>query len=64
MFKHYFEGAENIAVGPIISLVIFFVFFIVLLYWVFKVDKGFIKKMEDMPLNDNLVADQDSQEKK
>jgi hypothetical protein len=64
MFKHYFEGAENIAVGPIISLVIFFVFFIILLYWVFKVDKSFIKKMEDMPLNDSLVAGQDSQEKK
>lgn len=64
MFKHYFEGAENIAVGPIISLIIFFAFFIVLLYWVFKVDKGFIKKMEDMPLNDNTVANQDLQEKK
>jgi len=64
MFKHYFEGAENIAVGPIISLIIFFVFFIVLLYWVFKVDKRFIKKMEDMPLNDNTVGNQDSQEKK
>jgi len=64
MFKHYFEGVENIAVGPIISLVIFFSFFIILLYWVFKVDKSFIKKMEDMPLNDSLVADQDSQEKK
>ncbi len=64
MFKHYFEGAENIAVGPVISLIIFFVFFIGLLYWVFKVDKSFIKKMEDMPLNDNSVADQDSQEKK
>ena len=63
MFKHYFEGAENIAVGPIISLIIFFVFFIVLLYWVFKVDKGFIKKMEDLPLNDDTMANQDSQEK-
>jgi cytochrome c oxidase cbb3-type subunit 4 len=63
MFKHYFEGAENIAVGPVISLIIFFAFFIVLLYWVFKVDKGFIKKMEDLPLNDDTVVDQDSQEK-
>lgn len=61
MFKHYFEGVENIEVGPIISLVIFFVFFLVLLYWVFKVDKGFIKKMEDMPLNDGSEADQDLQ---
>ncbi len=64
MFKHYFEGAENIEVGPVISLIIFFVFFIGLLYWVFKVDKNFIKKMEDMPLNDGSVADHISQEKK
>lgn len=64
MFKHYFEGAENIAVGPVISLIIFFIFFIVLLYWVFKVDKSFIKKMEEMPLNDTSVADHNSQEKK
>jgi len=63
MFKHYFEGAENIAVGPVISLIIFFVFFIVLLYWVFKVDKGFIKKMEDLPLNDDTVANQNTHEK-
>ncbi len=64
MFKHYFEGAENIAVGPVISLIIFFAFFLILLYWVFKVDKGFIKKMKDMPLNDDSVTHNGSQEKK
>ncbi len=63
MFKHYFEGAENIAVGPIISLIIFFVFFIVLLYWVFKVDKGFIKKMKDLPLDDSTVENHSLNEK-
>ncbi len=64
MFKHYFEGAEHITVGPLISLGIFFGFFIILLYWVFKADKGFIKKMGDMPLDDGTVADDKSQEKK
>jgi cbb3-type cytochrome oxidase subunit 3 len=64
MFKHYFEGAENITIGPIISLIIFFVFFIVLLYWVFKVDKKFIKKMKDMPLSDCTKTHQNTQEKK
>jgi len=63
MFKHYFEGAENIAVGPVISLIIFFGFFIVLLYWVFKVDKEFIKKMGELPLDDDTVANQNSHEK-
>jgi len=55
MFKHYFEGAENIEVGPIISLIIFFVFFIGLLYWVIKADKEFINKMKDMPLDETSV---------
>lgn len=63
MFKHYFEGAENITIGPIIGLVIFFVFFLVLLYLVFKTDKGFINKMKDMPLDDSSLVNHDSNEK-
>ena len=63
MFKHYFEGAENIVVGPVISLILFFVFFLGLLYWVFKVDKGFIKKMKDMPLDDATVGNHKLNEK-
>lgn len=52
MFKHYFEGIEYIAVGPIIGLIVFFVFFIVMVYLVVKTDPGFISKMEKMPLDD------------
>jgi cytochrome c oxidase cbb3-type subunit IV len=63
MFKHYFEGAENIAVGPVISLIIFFVFFIILLYWVLKVDKGFINKMKDLPFDDTSVDSHNLNEK-
>ena len=53
MFKHYFENIEYIEVGPIIGLVIFFVFFVVLVYLVVKTDSGFISKMENMPLDDD-----------
>lgn len=53
MFKHYFEGIENVEVGPIIGLVIFFTFFLYLLYQVFITDKGFISKMGNMPLDDD-----------
>ena len=53
MFKHYFEGIEYIAVGPIIGLAIFFVFFVVLVYLVVKADSGFISKMANMPLDDD-----------
>ena len=53
MFKHYFDGAEYITVGPIIGLIIFFVFFIALIYLVVKADPHFISKMENMPLDDS-----------
>ena len=61
MFKHYFEGIEYIAVGPIIGLAIFFVFFVVLIYLVVKADSGFISRMANMPLDDdNPEAKEDS----
>ena len=53
MFKNYFEGIENIEVWPIISLIIFFVYFVAMTIWIFKLDKRFIKKMENMPLDDS-----------
>ncbi len=56
MFKHYFEGIEYIAVGPIIGLAIFFVFFVVLIYLVVKADSGFISKMANMPLDDDIES--------
>jgi cbb3-type cytochrome oxidase subunit 3 len=54
MFKHYFEGIDYIEVGPIIGLAIFFVFFVVLIYLVVKADSGFISKMANMPLDDDI----------
>ncbi|MEN8248318.1 MAG: cytochrome C oxidase Cbb3 [Bacteroidota bacterium] len=53
MFKHYFEGIENVEVGPIIGLVIFFIFFIYIVYQVVVASKGYISKMGNMPLDDN-----------
>ena len=58
MFKNYFQDIQYIEVGPVIGLAIFFVFFIVLVYLVFKTDKGFIAKMKNMPLEDTELKDQ------
>ena len=57
MFKHYFEAIENVERGPVISLVIFFVFFVGLIIYVLKIDKKFINKMKNMPLEENEKAD-------
>ena len=50
MFKHYFERIDGIEIYPIISLLIFFIFFILLFIWVVKVDKRYISKMKNLPL--------------
>lgn len=50
MYKNVLQSIDNIAIWPVISFVIFFIFFICLLWWVFTVDKKLIKKMSELPL--------------
>ena len=52
--KHHMEGIEGISIYPIISLLIFFIFFAVLFLWVLKAKKEYIEKVRKLPLdNDN-----------
>ena len=60
MFKHYFEQVHNVAIWPIISLTIFFVFFLGLLIYVWKIRKDHISHMEAMPLADDHPANAES----
>jgi len=53
MYKNVLQNIANIEIWPIISFVIFFVFFLGLLWWVFKVDKKFIAEMAALPLHDS-----------
>lgn len=50
MYKNVLQSIDNIAIWPVISFVIFFVFFLCLLWWVFTADKTMIRKMSEMPL--------------
>ena len=43
---------DGIEIYPIISLLLFTVFFGVLFWWVFTAKKSYIKEMEEQPLND------------
>jgi cytochrome c oxidase cbb3-type subunit 4 len=52
MYKQVLQSIDNIAIWPVISFVIFFTFFIVLLWWVFTADKTFIREMSEKPLHD------------
>lgn len=51
--KSHMEGIEGIASYPMISLLIFFVFFVALFWWVFTASKEHIKEMEELPLENN-----------
>ena len=48
--KNHMESIEGIANYPMISLMIFFVFFVLLFWWVFTASKEHIKEMEELPL--------------
>lgn len=54
MFKYIKEHAasiDGISIYPVISLLIFFLFFIALLYYVKKMDKKRAEEMGKMPLD-------------
>lgn len=51
MYKNILQNIDNIAIWPVVSFVIFFVFFICLIWWVFSVDKKFIDTMKKLPMD-------------
>lgn len=53
MYKNVLQSIDHIAIWPVISFVIFFLFFLCLLWWVFSVKKDFIQRMSELPLNDS-----------
>lgn len=59
MYKNVLQNIDNIAIWPVISFVIFFLFFICLLWWVFTADKNFINTMKSLPF-DKGTAEKES----
>jgi hypothetical protein len=51
------ERIQGVEIYPIISLLIFFAFFLLMNYFVFNLDKGYINKMKNMPLEDDQIDD-------
>lgn len=54
-FRNYLETIAGIGIFPLISLIIFFVFFLSLLIYVFRLDKKAVQSMSDIPLNDGII---------
>ncbi|CAH8291160.1 hypothetical protein EV196_107101 [Mariniflexile fucanivorans] len=56
--KGYMDSIDGIEIFPIISLLIFFTFFVILFIWVFTAKKEYIKSVSNMPLdnqNDHIL---------
>lgn len=56
--KGHMESMEGIEIYPIISLIIFFGFFVALFWWVFTAKKDYINRVSQIPLenqNDDIL---------
>ncbi len=49
--KNHMESITGIEIYPMISLLIFFTFFVVLFWWVFTAKKDYIKTVSNLPLD-------------
>tara|TARA_R110002049_G_scaffold71370_1_gene183882 strand:+ start:48164 stop:48349 length:186 start_codon:yes stop_codon:yes gene_type:complete len=56
--KGHMETIAGIEIYPILSLLIFFSFFVILFWWVFTAKKDYIKTVSNLPLdnqNDDIL---------
>ncbi len=51
--KGHMASIDGIEIYPIISLLIFFTFFVVLFWWVFTAKKDYISTVSNLPLEDD-----------
>ncbi len=49
--KGNLENIDGVAIYPIISLLIFFIFFAALFWWVFTAKKDYIEEVSNIPLD-------------
>lgn len=52
--KHNMETIDGIAIYPIISFLIFFTLFVGVLVYVVRKDKGTVREISMLPLDNNL----------
>jgi cbb3-type cytochrome oxidase subunit 3 len=51
-FQTYLEQIKGVEIYPIISLVMFVAFFILVTFWIFSIPKKEIDYLEKLPLDD------------
>lgn len=53
MYKEILRSIENIEIYPIISLIIFVVFFVGMFIWVVRVPKSYVDHMKSLPMDEH-----------
>jgi len=49
-FKNYLETITGVGIYPMVSLLLFFIFFAGLTIWAFRANKKYISYMKNMPI--------------
>ncbi|MBK6338395.1 MAG: CcoQ/FixQ family Cbb3-type cytochrome c oxidase assembly chaperone [Bacteroidetes bacterium] len=52
-FSTYLEQITGVGIYPLISLVMFVAFFIIATLWIYSIDRNELKRIENLPLDDN-----------
>ncbi len=52
MYKQVLQSISGVDTYAVIALIMFFLFFLLILGWVFTLNKKYIKQMENIPLDD------------
>jgi len=53
MFRKNLESIADVSIYPVISLLIFFIFFSVLIAYLVKTDKSYMDELSQIPLNNS-----------
>ncbi len=51
-FINYLQSIAGVGIYPLISLLLFFVFFAAVTWYVFRVDKAYIERASRIPVNE------------
>ena len=55
--KNHMATIGGIEIYPIISFLIFFIFFALLIVWTIRTKKGYINRMSNLPLDNELYEE-------
>lgn len=51
-FSTYLEKIAGVSIYPVVSLVAFVIFFALVIYWMYSIDKNEISRIEKLPLDE------------